>query len=111
MTLDCNGRGPCERGPKPGDRAGPGALQLHGRAGRLNTNRAVPGQGRPARLRRGLRLRPESQVLCRDDRKSFAWQPLSKEAAIEPVDDACPHRVHPHRPGHRAGRDEESAPP
>ncbi len=89
VTLECNGR-VAVRARAEG-RVTELVLARSGYTGepvRLNTNRAY--------LARAVRLGfgelcvsgPESPVLCRDDRKSFAWQPLSKEAAIEPVDDA-----------------------
>lgn len=90
VTLDLNGRVAVRaRGPGQ-DRPTELVLDRSGYTGepvRLSTNRAF--------LARALRLGfsevcvsgPESPVICRLDRKSYIWQPLSRESAIEPADD------------------------
>ena len=95
---------PCGRGPGrgAGDRAGPGPLRLHGRAGPAEHEPPVPGPGASPRLRRGLRLGAgvaralpgRSQVVpgsrCRRRRRS------------SPSDDAV--RIESTTPGRPPGR-------
>lgn len=105
-----SGRGPGARAGGTG-RATELVLARSGYTGepvRLHTNREY--------LARAVRLGfaelcvsgPESPVLCRDDRRSFAWQPLSKEAAIGPADDAV--RIESDHPGPAPGPAENRRP-
>ena len=68
---------------------------------RLQTNRDVPGPGDPAGVRRGRdRRRRLARGLPRSGRDVLAWQPLSKDSAIEPADDVI--RI---ESAHRQSRD------
>jgi len=114
VTLDCNGCVAVRARAGGQDRVTELVLARSGYAGdpvRLHTNRAY--------LARAVRLGfgevcvsgPESPVLCRDDRKSFVWQPLSKEAAIEPAADAVRiESTHP-GPAPRPAETRRSTPP
>ncbi|MDG3005935.1 hypothetical protein [Paludisphaera mucosa] len=90
-TLDCNGRVAVRARASGGGPTTELVLARSRCAGepvRLHTNREY--------LARALRLGfdevrlfgPDAPALCRDGLRSFAWQPLSKESAIGPSDDA-----------------------
>ena len=111
VTVDCNGRVAVRARAGGQDRVTELILGRSGYTGepvRLNTNRQY--------LARAVRLGfgevcvsgPESPVLCRDDHKSYLWQPLSKEAAIEPVDD--PVRIESAHTGSADGPSETRRP-
>jgi len=90
-TLDCNGRVAVRArasGGGPPTELVLARSRYSGEPVRLHTNRAY--------LARALRLGfdevrlfgPDAPALCRDGLRSFAWQPLSRESAIGPSDDA-----------------------
>jgi len=91
VTVDLNGRVAVRAHPEGEDRVTELILSrsaFTGKPVRLNTNRHY--------LARAVRLGfaevqvvgPEDPVACRDGRRAYLWQPLSRESAIGPSDDA-----------------------
>ena len=91
VTVDLNGRVAVRAQAGGGDRVTELVLGRSGFTGepvRLNTSRHY--------LARAVRLGfaevqvvgPEDPVACRDGRRAYIWQPLSRESAIGPTDDA-----------------------
>jgi hypothetical protein len=91
VTVDLNGRVAVRAQAGGGDRVTELVLGRSGFTGepvRLNTNRQY--------LARAVRLGfadlevvgPDDPVACRDGRRAYLWQPLSRESAIGPSDDA-----------------------
>ena len=120
------------RPQRPGRRAGPGrgrgpATELvlarsgyTGAAGPALRQPRLPGPGGPARVRRAEVGGPEDPVACRGGRRVYAFQPLSREAAIGPADDAVRIESGPAAPGpareagpapERGPRERANAPP
>jgi hypothetical protein len=90
VTLDLNGRVVIRARGEGGGPATELVLTRSGYAGdsvRVSTNRAY--------LARALRLGfdrldvagPGAPLVCRDDRRVFAWQPLNADSVVEPADD------------------------
>jgi len=91
VTVDLNGKVAVRAQAGGGDRVTElvlGRSAFTGEPIRLNTNRHY--------LARAVRLGfaefqvvgPEDPVACRDGRRAYLWQPLSRESAIGPSDDA-----------------------
>ena len=104
VTVECNGNVAVRARAGGQERVTELVLARSGYSGepvRLHTSRAY--------LARAVRLGfgevcvsgPDAPVFCRDDRKSYLWQPLSKEAAIGRSADAV--RIESTHPGPATG--------
>jgi hypothetical protein len=90
VTLDLNGRVAVRARGEGGGPATELVLARSGYSGdpaRVSTNRAFLGRA----LRLGFDwldvAGPDAPLVCRDDRRVFAWQPLNAGSALEPADD------------------------
>ena len=91
VTLDLNGRVAVrarERGPGAGDRAGPGPLGLHRRAGPAQHRTATSWPGRSGSASpRSRSSTPTPRSSAATGPRTYCWQPLATESAIGPTDD------------------------
>src|SRR5262249_19625868 len=90
VTLDCNGRIAVRaRGPDQTQATELVLSRSHytGTPVRLNTNRVFLARAARSGFGAIEIVDPETPIVCRAGRRTFAWQPLSKEAVLEPSDD------------------------